>query len=512
MADYGVGNKGKIYGMTGEGGHGTTSTTSGTFWPASSQIIRLCKGMIHQNLQLLYAAGTHIDLQDASDIAVGSKTGSFSFRALRVGLGTEPVTVSLIPIKNISSAGTPAVLTSTELPNYYSEYTGSVGYVLPTALTDGQVIQFAWRIQEGGLTFYDTVTKVYHSTPTALTVLQDDMESGSIGTRWTVSSNVAANWAYTSNGTGFNGTGRAMSESPGGDYSAATTRTARWTNTFNLSDASAAYLTFWVRHRAENFRDKLQVQFSNNSTNGTNGTWVALAGSSTVQEPGTLEGSTINGAPSLTGIREEWSRQVFDLSAFTGSGNNNVRFRFVFTSNDNLGSFVHRQDDGFYIDDVKLVKTSAALVTLPVQFKSFRGRLLSNETVRLDWEAETDHLHDYFEVERSTDGTSFQNLGRGPAVAPYHFIDPNPVVGNNYYRIKQVDKDGKITYSSTVTIAYTPSSFRVEIYPNPVTDQLRVRIGTAEIAQYRLTRTVTRYTCEASAAVGMVQSCWPLPV
>jgi hypothetical protein len=159
------------------------------------------------------------------------------------------------------------------------------------------------------------------------------------------------------------------------------------------------------------------------------------------------------------------------------------------------------------------VKTSAALVTLPVQFKSFRGRLLTNETVRLDWEAETDHLHDYFEVERSTDGTSFQTLGRGPAAAPYHFIDPNPVVGNNYYRIKQVDKDGKITYSSTVTIAYTPSSFRVEIYPNPVKDQLRVRIGTADIAQYRLTLTdlAGRVVYEEKIQTGNGQQDWTIP-
>jgi hypothetical protein len=512
MGDYGVGSKGKVYGMTGEGGHGTAVGSGGTFWPVKAQIIPLCKGMVHQNLQLLYAAGTHIDLQDASDIAVGSKTGSFSFRATRVGLGTEPVTVSLIPIKNVLSGGTPAVLTSAELPNYYSVHTGSVGYTLPAGLTDGQVIQYAWRIEEGGLTFYDTITKIYHATPTALTVLQDDMESGTITNNWSLTTN-GTNWGYTSSGTGFNSSGRAMSESPSGNYANNASRIAGWTNSFNLSDASAAYLTFWVRHRAENFRDKLQVQFSNNSTNGTNGTWVPLVGTSTVQQPGNLEGSTLNGEPALTGWREEWSRQVFDLSAFTGPGNNNVRFRFVFTSNGNVSSYVYRVDDGFYIDDVKLVKTSAALVTLPVQFKSFRGRLLTNETVRLDWEAETDQLHDYFEVERSTDGTSFQTLGRGPAVAPYHFIDPNPVVGNNYYRIKQVDKDGKITYSSTVTIAYTPSSFRVEIYPNPVKDQLRVRIGTAEIAQYRLSLTdlAGRVVYEEKIQTGNGQQDWTIP-
>lgn len=509
----GTGSKGKIYGMTGEGGHGTAVASGGTFWPPSAQIINLCKGMVHQNLQLLTVAGTHVDLTDLSDIAVGSKTGTFGFRALRVGLGNDPVTVSIIPLENIQSVGSPVVISPASLATYYDSYNGSISYTLPASLTDGQRIRFAWRIQEGGLTYYDTIVKLYHSTPTSLTVLSDNFNSGAVTDNWTRATNLTGTsntWNFTASGTGYGGTGRALTESPSGNYAASANRSARWSNPFNLSDATAAYLTFWIRHRIENFRDKLRVQVSNS---GTGGPWQTIAGNITIQEPGTLEGSSINGIPSITGIREEWVRAVFDLKDYIGAGNNNVYFRFEFTSDaSNTSGFAYRQDDGVYIDDVKLVKTNASLITLPVEFKSFRGRLLANETVRLDWEAETDQLHDYFEVEKSTDGVSFASIGRGPAVAPYFFFDPSPAVGLNYYRIRQVDRDGRVTYSSIVTIQYQPQSLQVRAYPNPAKDYLKIRIQSPGDDQFTISLTdlAGRVIHQQQVSTGAGQQEWSI--
>ncbi len=69
----GTGTKGKVYGMTGEGGAGGgTGGSFGSFWAPASEIINLCKGMVYQNLQLLYAAGSYVNLQDQSDISINS--------------------------------------------------------------------------------------------------------------------------------------------------------------------------------------------------------------------------------------------------------------------------------------------------------------------------------------------------------------------------------------------------------------------------------------------------------
>ena len=126
------------------------------------------------------------------------------------------------------------------------------------------------------------------------------------------------------------------------------------------------------------------------------------------------------------------------------------------------------------------------LITLPVQFISFTGRLLPNKTVRLDWEAATDQQHDYFDVERSTDGSNFVSIGKGPSSVPYWKVDLLPAIGNNYYRIKQLDKDGKFTYSATVNVVYSPSAFFVSIYPNPVEEVLNVKLNSLPTDRYRI--------------------------
>ena len=129
------------------------------------------------------------------------------------------------------------------------------------------------------------------------------------------------------------------------------------------------------------------------------------------------------------------------------------------------------------------------LVTLPVEFISFTGQLLPDNTVRLQWEAITDQQHDHFEMEKSADGIHFVSLGRGPSSAPYWGIDTAPFTGNNFYRVKQFDKDGTIAYSNTITVYYDPGRFYVSAYPNPVADVLHVKINIAKADQYLISIT-----------------------
>ncbi len=162
--------------------------------------------------------------------------------------------------------------------------------------------------------------------------------------------------------------------------------------------------------------------------------------------------------------------------------------RFEFTSGD-ATSYDFSEDDGFHIDDLKIIKSITPLIPLPVHFISFTGRLLPDQTVRLDWNAVTDQLHDYFEVEKSVNGTNFTTIGKGPSSAPYWKTDPSPYTGNNYYRIKQVDKDGTVTYSTTINVYFGPKRFTAAVYPNPVTDILNVKINSDKTDHYEITIT-----------------------
>jgi hypothetical protein len=456
--DSGVGTKRKVYGLTGEGG-------GGGFWAPAGRIINLCKGMVYQNLQLLYVAGSYVNLQDRSDINITARTGTLDFNMIRTGLENRPVTVTAVPIENISFTGGP--VTVSNLNTYGSSYTGSVAFQIPGTLSAGQRIRFAWRIETGGYNWSDTVTKYFNGEE----VFSDNMETGTVGTKWTVT----GGWNYTTEDA-FEGS-RSLAESPGGNYTSNSTRRAT-SGVINLGNATSAYLSFWVKHRAENFYDKLQVQASLDGTN-----WTAIVGTTTIQEPGTADGSTINGRPSLTGLKEDWTRELFNLGAYIGQAN--VRLRLEFTSGPS-SDYAFDEDDGFHIDNIKVVKSVAPLVVLPVHFISFKGQLLPDETIRLDWEAVTDDLHDYFEVEKSTNGADFVSIGKGPSAAPYWMIDPSPAAGNNFYRVKARDKDGTVTYSVTINIQYKPK-FSISTYPVPFYDVLNIRISSSEPDRYTIT-------------------------
>lgn len=453
----GSGMKTKIYGMTGEGGYRAAAST---FWPPAAEIITLCKGMTYQNIQMIYSAGSYVDFDDQTDIALTSRTGTLSFRVKRIGLLDEQVTVTLFPLTNVSSVGAPVVINS--LPTYYQTYTGNISYTIPASVANGQHVRFVWRIQTGGQTYYDTVTKFY--TPTQL--MFDNMETGNATTNWTISSG----WAYAAD-SGYGAT-RAFTESPNAAYpaniTAAAPRTALFRTNLNLSDATAAYITMWVRHKAENFRDKLQVQVSPDGT-----TWTAVGGKTTIREPGTLEGTTINGQPSLTGIRDDWTREVFDISAFNGTPA--LRLRLAFTSNAS-STFYAAQDAGFFIDDIKVIKSTIPQVVLPVHFISFTAKLTTDNNVVLEWKAEVDSKHSHFIVERSTDGQNYVPIGRVDDL-PYRLTDYNPVIGLNYYRIKQYDIDGQFAYSKINTIYFNPDRLSLIVYPNPAEEDVTLRFN-----------------------------------
>lgn len=486
MGENTAADKDTVWGLTGEGGAGGGRPDFAgveNFWAPAEQIVNLCQGMCFQNLQLAYAAGSYVELEDASDFALTAKTGTLSFNLTRLGIGNSPVTVTLIPLQNMSTPGAPVAINSM---TYFQTASGSVTYNLPAAITNGQRVRFAWKVETDGISFTDTVTKFYNPT----LMFSDDME-GTIGTKWTQTTGdggssgfsytyADGSWVFTSDG-GVGGS-KALSESASGTrYTASTRSIVQCSSSFNLSDATAAYLTFWTRYALENFRDKVQVQVS---TDGSN--WTAVKGTSTVQEPGTLDGATLAGQPALTGIKPTWTQERIDLNAYRGF--TAVRFRFVFTSDNDPSSFFYERDEGIFIDDVKLFKSTSNLVSLPVRFVSFTGTLQPDKTALLQWTAVADNKHSHYVVERSADGVLFAAIGRVNTGAPNQFVDAQPTTGINYYRLRQVDLNGAETVGKIVTVTLKPS-FSLSVYPNPATDKVKLAISADKISGVTLTVT-----------------------
>lgn len=129
-----------------------------------------------------------------------------------------------------------------------------------------------------------------------------------------------------------------------------------------------------------------------------------------------------------------------------------------------------------------LTSTSAPL---PVQLTRFDATP-TPAYVSLDWETETELNNAYFAVEHSVDGEKFQEINRVDGAGTtsvrtiYSSRDYAAVEGNNYYRLRQVDLDGKPSYSPIRQVMFDKSA-GVVLYPNPSTGgTFTVRFGVAD--------------------------------
>lgn len=111
---------------------------------------------------------------------------------------------------------------------------------------------------------------------------------------------------------------------------------------------------------------------------------------------------------------------------------------------------------------------------IPVELTSFTAALKGN-AVNLAWSTATETNNMGFYVERSSNRSDWTNLGfvKGNGTSAemhsYSFTDKTPLNGTSYYRIKQIDLDGKYTFSNIVDVNTTaPVKFGLQQnFPNP---------------------------------------------
>jgi hypothetical protein len=138
----------------------------------------------------------------------------------------------------------------------------------------------------------------------------------------------------------------------------------------------------------------------------------------------------------------------------------------------------------FNIDDptiggAPLTALNCTGLVLPVKLSTFNARV-NNCGVNLEWTAESETNFKNYEIQFSTDGTSFKTIATLPAAensgAPqrYSYTDASPAQGNVFYRLKMSDIDGKFDYSRVVTTKLDCVKSPFSVYPNPVTDILTI--------------------------------------
>ena len=116
--------------------------------------------------------------------------------------------------------------------------------------------------------------------------------------------------------------------------------------------------------------------------------------------------------------------------------------------------------------------------TLPVKLGNFNA-VKQNNTVRLNWTTTEEVNSKEFIVERSADGRTYRQLGSLPAngvASAYTIHDAQPFRGDNYYRLKMVDQDGKTELSRVVRVNFG-RAYTISLMPNPAKDKVYLNIA-----------------------------------
>jgi hypothetical protein len=122
---------------------------------------------------------------------------------------------------------------------------------------------------------------------------------------------------------------------------------------------------------------------------------------------------------------------------------------------------------------------SNGLNPLPLNLLNFKASILGNDHL-ISWETTEEIDMDYFEVEKSYDGTNWQHLSTIKAtnvahnINHYNTLDKNTINGLHYYRLKQFNIDGSYEYSKNISLKKENLiKETITIAPNPVQNQFK---------------------------------------
>jgi trimeric autotransporter adhesin len=137
---------------------------------------------------------------------------------------------------------------------------------------------------------------------------------------------------------------------------------------------------------------------------------------------------------------------------------------------------------------------------LPVTLTKFNAQAQGKQ-VLVTWSTSAEYNNNYFVVERSADARTFiplgvvKGAGNSNTVSNYQLTDSLPLSGINYYRLKQVDRDGKVKYSLIVAVSFgTDAKNALVLYPNPVSNHIQLSLNSS----------VKKFVAKVTAADGRV--------
>lgn len=176
------------------------------------------------------------------------------------------------------------------------------------------------------------------------------------------------------------------------------------------------------------------------------------------------------------------------------NGNTEAGLKLAYRSSgmweSSMASSVNTSDN--YVEETVTSKTFDAVTAstyysiLPVSFASFTARKQDDASVFLQWITSSEYQNNHFVIERSSNGIHYVSLGTVQASgnsngATYSFVDVSPVYGLNYYRIKQVDNNGREQMYGVRIISNSRMPGQLAVYPNPVVNGFTVSLSSQPV-------------------------------
>jgi len=122
-------------------------------------------------------------------------------------------------------------------------------------------------------------------------------------------------------------------------------------------------------------------------------------------------------------------------------------------------------------------------VLLPADVVAFSGKVTNEQNSWLYWTTASEQDNRQFNIEVSKDGVNFIVLdtvaskGNASNEQYYEYLHEDPLPGINYYRLKQIDFDGKYKYSKIITLQVNSSVTKAAVYPVPARNSITINFG-----------------------------------